>query len=75
MEDKRKMILLAVAGVCIVGAGVLLYFNLMTDSGPKPVPPPPLEEMLKDPEVKKAYDKNIEIQQKAEKEGRKPAGS
>ncbi len=74
MEDKKKMILLAVAGLCIVGAGVLLYMN-MQDTGPKPKPPPPIEQLFKDnPEVKKGYDQQLMIEKKNEAAGHKPAG-
>ncbi|MFO0830521.1 MAG: phage holin family protein [Phycisphaerales bacterium] len=67
MEDKRKIILLAVAGICIVGAGVLLYMQ-MGDSGPKPKPPPTIEEITKDPEMKKSWDQQqLQIQQNEKK--------
>ncbi|HEX2838850.1 MAG TPA: hypothetical protein VHN77_12080 [Phycisphaerales bacterium] len=72
--EKRKVILLAVAGVCIVGAGILLYFN-MADTGPKPVPPPPLETILQDPAVKQGYEQQLEFQKQQEKKGISPAGS
>ncbi len=73
--EKRKVILLAVAGICIVGAGIVLYFN-MADTGPKPVPPPPLEQVFKEnPEVEKGYKQQLEFEEKQKAKGISPAGS
>ena len=72
--EKRKVILLSVAGVCILAAGVALTLQL-TDNGPAATPQPTLEEVLQqDPAVKKGYEDQLEFQEKELKAGRQPAG-
>ena len=72
--EKRKVILLSVAGVCILAAGVALTLQL-TDKGPAATPQPTLEEVLQqDPAVKKGYEDQLEFQEKELKAGRQPAG-
>ncbi len=72
--DKRKIILLAVAGVCILAAGVAVYMQ-MTDKGPPPKAVPTIQEITKDPAIKKGYEEQLQIQENNIKKGNAPAGS
>lgn len=72
--EKKKLILLGVAALCIVGAGVMLLMN-SRDTGPKPVPQVPIEEEFKkSPESKKQFEETLKRVEQETAKGRPPAG-
>ena len=60
--EKRKIVLLSVAGVCLLAAGVFVYTQ-MTDQGPPPPKVQTLEEQTAgNPALQKDLEKQLEIQ-------------